>query len=83
MERVLPARKFQPLLFKLPKVRSAAELPPAAHAILQAVAKGQLAPEEGEGMMALLGSYRQTLETAEIVQRVETLEKQHRSPGAG
>ena len=25
---------------------------------LQAVAKGQLAPEEGEGMMALLESYR-------------------------
>ena len=82
MDRVLPARKSQPLQFKLPKVRNAAELPQAAQAILQAVAKGQLSPDEGQGMMALLEIYRATLVTAEIVQRLEILEKQHNSPGA-
>ena len=78
MERVLPARKSLPLQFKLPKMQSAAELPQAAQAILQAVAKGQLSPDEGAAVMALLETYRETLVTAEIAQRVEILEKDNR-----
>ena len=64
-----------PPQFKLPKMRSAADLPQAAQAILQAVAKGQLSPDEGAAVMALLETYRETLVTAEIAQRVEILEK--------
>ena len=79
MERVLPARKSMPLQFKLPKVRSVADLPKAADAILQAVAKSELTPDEGERMMALLERYRAIGETADLVPRVEKLEDQQQS----
>jgi hypothetical protein len=84
MERVLPACKSMPSQFKLPKVRGLADLPKAAEAILQAVANGELTPDQGERMMALLERYRAIRETAELVPRVETLERQNkiRKPGS-
>jgi hypothetical protein len=86
MERILPVRKSAPLQFKLPKMRSLADLPKAAHAILAAIAKGQLTPEEGERVMALLERYRDIVVTAEILPRVEVLEQQsqqQRNDGKG
>ena len=79
MERILPAHKSIPLQFKMPKVQSLRDLPAAANALLQAIAKGNLTPNEGERMVGLLEKYRQMLVTADLVPRVETLEEQNRN----
>ena len=76
MERILPGRKSAPLYFKLPKMKSLSDTPKGAQAILTAIAKGRLTPDEGEHVMALLERYVKILEAAEIAPRLEVLEQQ-------
>ena len=46
----------------------------AAGAVLQAVSEGDLTPSEGAQVMALVETYRRTLETSELEARVVALE---------
>jgi hypothetical protein len=46
----------------------------AAGAVLEAVAAGELTPNEGAHLMALVETYRRTLETTELEARVAALE---------
>ena len=50
----------------------------AAGEVLGAVACGELTPSEGAHVMALIETYRRTLETTELEQRISALEA---SPG--
>lgn len=74
LERIAPARKDSPVSFALPKMESASDAATAAAAILQAVSEGELTPTEGAHCMALLETYRRTLETSEIDARLTELE---------
>jgi hypothetical protein len=78
MERILPARRSAPLQFKLPKMKSLSDIPKGAHAILTAVAEGQLTPDDGDRVMALLERYGRILETTGILPRLEVLESLER-----
>jgi hypothetical protein len=54
MERIIPARKGRPVEFKLPQMTNTGDLRAAALAILEAVASGDLTPEEGAVISSLI-----------------------------
>ncbi len=74
IERIAPARKDAPVQFELPKMESAADATDGASAVLSAVSQGELTPAEGAHVMALIETYRRTLETTEIERRITDLE---------
>jgi hypothetical protein len=74
LERIAPAPKDSPVAFDLPRIESAADAARAAGAVLEAVGAGELTPGEGARVMALIETYRRTLETTEIETRLAALE---------
>ena len=75
LERIAPPPKDSPVRFKLPSIESATDATRAAAAILKAVSQSKLTPSEGAHVMALVDSYRRALETSEIEQRIDALER--------
>lgn len=76
LERLAPARKDSPVQFPMPHMTCARDAAQAAGAVLQAVSEGDLTPTEGAQVMALVDSYRRTLEVTELEARVAALEGQ-------
>jgi hypothetical protein len=74
LERIAPPRKDAPVTFDLPPMNSATDAAKAAGAVLNAVADGDLTPTEGAHIMALVETYRRTLETSALEARVLALE---------
>jgi hypothetical protein len=74
LERIAPPRKDAPVTFDLPTMNSATDAAKAAGAVLNAVADGDLTPTEGAHIMALVETYRRTLETSDLETRIATLE---------
>ena len=74
LERLAPPRKDSPVTFPLAEMRTAADAAHAAAGVLKAVALGDLTPSEGTHVMALIETYRRTLETTELEARVTALE---------
>ena len=62
------------MTFDLPPMQSAADAAKAAGAVLNAVAGGDLTPTEGAHIMALVETYRRTIETSALEARVLALE---------
>ena len=75
LERIAPPRRDAPVSFSLPPMRSASDAAKAAGAVLDAVATGDLTPQEGAHIMALVETYRRTLETSALEARVAALEE--------
>lgn len=76
LERLAPPRKDAPVQFPLPRMTTARDAAEAAGAVLEAVSVGDLTPTEGAQVMALVDSYRRTLEVTELEARLATLEGQ-------
>lgn len=74
LERIAPPRKDAPIQFEMPRMEMAADAAKAAAAVVEAVASGELTPGEGAHVMALVDSFRRTLETTELEARVAALE---------
>lgn len=74
IERIAPTRKDAPVRFDLPAMQSAQDAAQGAQAVLKAVSEGELTPTEGTQVMALVDSYRRTLETTEFEKRLQALE---------
>ncbi|MEO1473812.1 MAG: DUF5681 domain-containing protein, partial [Pseudomonadota bacterium] len=75
LERIAPPRKDAPVAFELPRMRTASDAATAAGAVLDAVAAGELTPTEGAHVMALVETFRRTLETTDIENRLTALEE--------
>ena len=75
LERLLPPR-IGPILFSLPPLEGAQDLPQALKAILDAVARGEITPGEGHTLTAMLDAYRKGLETTDLEARITALEKE-------
>jgi len=82
LERLLPACKPSTPRFRLPPVRTAADLAEAIPAILQAVARGQLSAAEGAAITGMLESQRRALEMEEVDNRLRALEQAQANAGA-
>jgi hypothetical protein len=80
LDRIAPPRRDAPVSFALPPMTTAAAAATAAAAVLGAVAEGELTPTEGAHVMALIETYRRTLETTKLEARVWALESQHFGP---
>jgi hypothetical protein len=74
LERIAPPRKDVAVTFGLPRMETARDAAKAAGAVLGAVADGDLTPTEGAHIMALVETYRRTLETTELEARLAALE---------
>ena len=74
LERLVPPVKDAPIQFYLPAMQCARDASDAAAGVLRAVAEGDLTPMEGAQVMALVETYRRTLETSELEARVAALE---------
>ncbi len=74
LERIAPPMEDGPVVFDLPPMQSVSDVSQAAGAVLDAVALGDLTPSEGVKIMALVETFRRTLETTELEARVTALE---------
>jgi hypothetical protein len=74
LDRVWPARKGARVRFDLPTVTSAEELPGAVAAVTRQVADGEISPDEGTAIVALLEAHRKAIETSDLATRVTALE---------
>lgn len=61
---------------KLPNITGLSELTGAQLKVIGAVAAGDLTSGEGQSVSDLLNKYKQTVESAELEQRIAALEKQ-------
>ncbi len=74
LDRIAPPRKDSPVQFPLPRMSCAHDAAEAAGAVLEAVSVGDLTPAEGAQVMALVDSFRRTLEVTELEARLVALE---------
>ena len=75
LERIAPPRRDAPVTFDLPPMETARDAAKAAGAVLGAVADGDLTPTEGAHIMALVETYRRTLETSDLEARLRYMEE--------
>ncbi|QRI63622.1 hypothetical protein JQ506_22960 [Shinella sp. PSBB067] len=75
LDRVWPPRKGSRLQFDLPEVSTADDLPPAIASVTRQVAEGEISPDEGTAIVALLEAHRKAIETSELAARVAALEE--------
>lgn len=75
VERLLPARRHRALQFKLPALKTIADVNAASESVVNGVARGQLTPEEGESLTQMLEGRRRVIETQELEQRIRVLEQ--------
>lgn len=75
LDRIAPARRDAPISFELPAVTSAADTVAASSALLAAVAAGDVTPDEGGRVMALLSAHKVIVEAGDLERRIAELEK--------
>src|SRR5215813_10713 len=76
LSRCWPARKSRPINLDLPAVNAAADIVPALGRITEAVAAGEITPEEAQALAAVLEGKRKAIETVDVLARMEALEKE-------
>jgi len=74
LDRLAPARRDGPVSLALPPIRSAEDAVVASAAVLEAVAAGDVTPDEAGRVMALLTAHRAIVETGDLERRVAELE---------
>lgn len=75
LDRIAPPRKDAPVSVTLPAVRTAADAVEASAALLEAVAAGEVTPDEAGRIMVLLTAHKQIVETGDLEGRIAALEK--------
>jgi hypothetical protein len=74
LRRLWPERKGRPVPVALPPITDAAATVGALAAITAAVGEGELSPEEGQAVAAILETQRRAIETAGLEARIAALE---------
>ena len=83
MERVTPVRRNSLVKVNLPAIESAKDLGPATQKILAEVKNGKLTPIDGESLVNIVEKYRRGLETVELSDRLDQLERIERERDSG
>ena len=71
-----PARRDRPIEISLPKIAAASDLVAAAAALTDAVAGGDITPNEASALSNLVGNTAKAIETFELSERLARLEEQ-------
>ncbi|MEO6151657.1 MAG: hypothetical protein ABIT09_07735 [Croceibacterium sp.] len=74
LDRIAPARKDSPVCFQLPPIKTAADTVSASAALMEAVAGGDVTPDEAGRVMALLTAHRALVEVGDLEARIAALE---------
>lgn len=74
LDRIAPPRKDAPVSFELPPIKTAADTVTASSALLDAVAAGEVTPDEAGRVMALLTAHRTLVEAGDLEARIAALE---------
>lgn len=77
LERITPPMRERAINIALPDANTAEGCSEAQNAILQAVGTGELLPNEGTTISAIVENRRRAIETAELEQRIAALESQN------
>jgi hypothetical protein len=76
MDRLCPPRRERTISLAMPSIKSAADLITAAAALTDATAAGDITASEAASLSTLVGNVAKTIETVEIVARLERIEEQ-------
>jgi hypothetical protein len=76
LARVWPARKGRPVSVELPEIEGIQDVVKALGMVVNAVGAGDLTPEEGASVAAVLEIKRKAIETSELDARITALEKE-------
>lgn len=74
LDRVWPAKKSRAVSLPLPMIVTAADVLRAMGAVADAVAAGQITPDEGAAVAGILETKRRTIEAVDLEQRLAALE---------
>lgn len=75
LRRLWPERKGRPVAFELPPLVEATDIVSALGGVTQAVAVGDLSPEEGASVAGILDMHRRAIETMELEHRLAAMER--------
>jgi hypothetical protein len=76
LARCWPVRRGRPVQLDLPPLVTAADLMHALSAVAAAVAAGEITPDEGQAVGAVLDLHRRAIETSDLEQRLVALERE-------
>jgi len=74
LDRIAPARKDAPVSFMLPPIKTAGDTVAASSSLFEAVAAGEVTPDEAGRVMALLTAHKAIVEAGDLERRIEALE---------
>ena len=83
LARIWPPRRGRPVRLELPRVRTVAEVSDGLAVVVDAMADGEVTPEEAAIISGVLETRRKALETEQILQRLERLESRLQTNGRG
>jgi hypothetical protein len=79
IERLIPVRKGRPVQFDLPALETAADVTKALGMIAEAMAAGELTPDEAGAVASVIDVKRRAIETTILEERIAALEKAAKS----
>ena len=74
LERILPTIKSRPIEIDLPPVETARDIQAAQGAVIAAMAKGEITPDDASMIAGVLEARRRAIETVELEKRIDILE---------
>jgi len=77
LERIAPVRKGRPVVLPLPVVNTAADVLAALGATVQAMADGEITPDEAATVAGVLEVKRRAIETSELEARIKAIEERN------
>lgn len=75
LERILPAVKSRPIEIDLPPVETAEDITAAQGAVIAAMARGEITPDDAGTIAGVLEARRRAIETVELEKRIDILER--------
>lgn len=74
LDRLSPPQKSKPIQVKLPPASDAHGVEQAAAAVIEAVAGGDISPDEGTALTSMLEARRKAIETHDNAKRLDLIE---------
>jgi hypothetical protein len=81
LKRLWPERKGRPINVELPAMETPGDLVKAVGAVTNAVAQGDITPEEGQALAGIIETHRRAIETEDLERRLAAIEATQ--PGGG
>jgi predicted transcriptional regulator len=75
LERIVPVRKGRTINLTLPQLNTAEDVSQAVSATVQAMADGELTPDEAATVAGVLEAKRRTIEVTDLESRIKAIEE--------